>query len=297
MRDARGFSLIEMLIAMTITLLALLAALAGYQQFNALRAYAHGNVKIQNNLRLGIDRLERDLRMSGFGVPAGAQISGTALWTPALFFANATSLGFRADVDGGAASIVCTPKSTNTNCPLSKLRLDSIAYYQRLNCAALSGTGNLKLIAVNPTGAWQPVACSSFSTADNSITISPNATNDSFTAGQSRAYTMEQVYYRYVAASQPPYGRLERAVVYDNAPSDTFPPTGATWTVVASQLTDFWLEYQNDAGGTVSGSPLTSAQRASVRRIVMFLEGYDEAGPDAAPQVIQLRSQVALRNG
>ena len=87
-----------------------------------------------------------------------------------------------------------------------------------------------------------------------------------------------------------------RAVRYGNSPDDSFPPGSVPWTTVADHLTDFWLEYQDETGTTLSGSPLSVANRAAVRKIVLFIEGYDQVGPVGQPQLIQARSEILLRN-
>ena len=142
---------------------------------------------------------------------------------------------------------------------------------------------------------WQPAQCTGYSTGDVSISVT-KLTDATFTAGDSKVATIEQVYYRYAPGSQQPYGSLQRFVVYDNSPNDKFPPAGAKWSTVADHLTDFWLEYQDETGATLVGAPLSLANRAAVRKIVLFMEGYDQIGPRGQPQLIQVRSEILLRN-
>ena len=65
---------------------------------------------------------------------------------------------------------------------------------------------------------------------------------------------------------------------------------------MAENLTDVWLEYRTAAGAVISGNPLSSAQREQVQRIVFFLEGFDSVGPQGATQLIQVESEVLVRN-
>ena len=127
------------MIAMALSLLLMLGLMAAYSHATAIKSHVQGTVKIQDNVRLTMDKLARDLRMTGFGVPEGAEIGGTAAWTPVVFYAAQTQIGYRADIDGGSAEIICTPNSSNTDCPLDKLRLDSIGYFQDRNCDAPGG--------------------------------------------------------------------------------------------------------------------------------------------------------------
>jgi len=286
--------MIEVMIAMGLALLLMVGLLAAYSHATGVKSRVQGTVKIQDNVRLTMDKLARDLRIARLGVPEGAQIGGTAFWTPAVFYASQTEIGYRADIDGGSAEIVCTPNSSNSDCPLNKLRLDSISYYKDRNCTAPDG-GAMRLVAWVDRKRWEPVTCNGYNTGDSAILVN-NVTNATFRAGESQVATIEQVYYRYLPSSQPPYGTLVRYLRYDNTPSATFPPTGVTWTTVADHLTDFWLEYQTANGTTLSSFPLSSTDRRRIRKIVVFVEGYDQIGPQGQPQLVQARSEFLVRN-
>jgi prepilin-type N-terminal cleavage/methylation domain-containing protein len=291
----RGFSVLELVVAIAISTVILLSVLSAYSLGSSVKSHVQGTVKIQNNVRLGMDRLARELRMTGYSVPRGFEFGSSASWSPSIFHATPTQIGIRADIDGGKAEIVCTPATANVSCPLTKLRLDTIDYYQAVNCKNLDGsTGGTKLIAVVEER-WKPFTCSGYSASDGSLSVSgvPDA---EFEAGISNVATVEQIYYRYVPSTQAPYGRIERTVRYGNTPDDAFPPSGETWTPIASQLTDFWLQYQDASGSVLTGSSLTAGQRSLVRKVVLFMEGYDKVGPDGHPQLIQVRSEVLVRN-
>ena len=294
-RNSEGFSLVEMLVALVVSLIALFAVLSAYSQANSVKTHVQGTIQIQGNVRLAMDSLSREMRMAGFAVPLGWEIGATTSWGPPIFHAEPTEIGFRADIDGGKAEITCTPDSTNANCPLTKLRLDPLDYYQNLNCDNPDGSlGGLKLIA-DIEGVWKPFTCTGYSVSDDSISVS-NVPDGEFEAGVGHVATVEQVYYRYVPSAQPPYGRLLRHVRYDNTPDDTFPPGGVSWIPVADHLTDLSMQYQDAAGAAITGSPMSVAQRAAITRVGVFMEGYDKAGPDGRPQVIQVRSAVLIRN-
>ena len=294
MRSEAGFTLLELLMAMSLSLVLFLAVIQAYSQGNAIKAQTQGTVTVHGNVRIAIDQLERDVRMIGFGVPDGPRIGFTTVWTPAVFRATPTELGFRAEIDGGRGEITCTPASSNSTCLLDVLRLDSVSYYDRLNCSAPGG-GDLKLVAVVDRGAWQPLTCSAVDVTKSLISVSTVA-NNTFTAGASEVLTLEQVYLRYVAASQPPYGYLARKVSYLNDPSSSLLALDSSWSVVADHLTDFDLEYQDDSGTVITGNPLIAVNRARIRKIVISLEGFDQTGPDGDPQLVRSRSEILLRN-
>jgi len=296
-RPAHGFTLVELLVSVTIVVLVFVAVLAAYTQANSLNAHVESSVLIQTNVRVGMERLERELRMIGFGVPSGSEIGGGGgSWLPPIFHATPTELGFRSEVDGGNATIVCTPRASSVLCPTDKLRLSSIQYYSALGCAAPDGSSaTLPVVAVLGGADWLPLTCSGFSGVDDSITVG-DAGDSVLTGGASQVLTLEQVYFSFQPGAQPPYGRLLRHVRYDNQPDSAFPPSPVTWTVVATNLTDFWLEYQDASGTVLAGNPLSEAQRSVARKIVIFMDGYDAFGPDQQPQRLQMRSEVLIRN-
>ena len=296
MRSQSGFSLVELLVALTIFVLIFLVVLAIYSQGHFLATYVESNVEVQNNVRLAMQSLERDLRMIGFGVPDGVEIGGTALWTPAVFYGSPTEIGFRAEIDSGNSQITCTPKSTNSDCPLDELEVESTGYYDTLNCKQPDNPAQaLSLGVVDDGRAWQRVDCSGVDVGDSSIDVD-TLTDNKFIAGESEVLSIEQVYYRYVPQSLPPYGYLQRYVRYDNQPDGVFPPTGITWSLVANHLTNFTLEYQDAGGGTLTGNPLTSSEQESVAKIIVTMEGYDSVGAQGGEQLVQVASELLVRN-
>ena len=295
MRSESGFTLLEVLITLALSVMLFLVVIAAYSQGNTIKAHVQGTVTAQANVRVAIEQLERDLRMIGFAVPTGERIGTTVVWTPAVFRATPTELGFRAEIDGGRSEIVCTPSSSNGLCPLNVLRLDSVQYHDNLNCDAPDGSGNLKVIAVVDGGDWQPLTCSAVDVSNSRISVT-TVTDDTFAGGSSEALTIEQLHLEYVPASQPPYGYLARKVTYVNNPSATFPGVDSSWSVVADHLTDFSLEYQDDSGTTITGNPLSAANRALIRKIVVSIEGFDQGGPDSKPQLARSRSEILVRN-
>ena len=281
-RSQSGFSLLELLVALTVFTLVFISVLAVYDQGNSLAAYVQSNIEIHDNVRLAMQHLEQDFRMIGFGLPEGAEIGGTAFWTPAVFHSSPTEIGFRAEIDSGNALITCTPRSANLDCPLNELQVDFTGYYDALNCRQPDDPlQNLPLVVVSDGNAWQGVDCSGVDVSNSSISVSA-LTDDTFKAKESEVLSIEQIYYRYVARSQPPYGYLQRYVRYDNQPDNVFPPVGVTWSVVANHLTDFNLTYE-DGGGPVA-------------KIIITMEGYNTAGPPGSVQLIRIESEVLVRN-
>lgn len=122
--------------------------------------------------------------------------------------------------------------------------------------------------------------------------------NDRFAPPDSMVATIEEVMYRYVAGTTPPYGRLQRFVRYGNTPSGTWPTAG--WVTVAEQLTSFSFQYQDASGNALAGSPLTAAQRDQIARIVINIEGIDTVGPISGAhgitRTLKMRGEALVRN-
>jgi hypothetical protein len=294
--NQRGLTLIDLLAAMAVFMLVFMAVLAAYVHGTALSAHSASLVMLQDGLRVALDMLERDLRAIGLGVPQGVEIGGSAVWTPAVFHASPTEIGFRGEIDGGNAMLTCTPSSTNSNCDLDLLRVDTTRRYEELNCEQPDDPGvALELVLVAGDGTWEATTCGGVNVSDSSIDVAA-VTDGAFAASTSELLSIEQVYYRYVARAVPPYGSLERHVRYGNQPDDTFPPSPADWTIVMDHLTDFWMEYRDFSDNVLVGDPLSAAQRESVASIVFLMEGYDRAGPQGKVQLVEVESRVRIRN-
>ena len=52
----------------------------------------------------------------------------------------------------------------------------------------------------------------------------------------------------------------------------------------------------NGAGAVLTGNPLTAVERGQIRKIVLFVEGYDSIQPQGIIQLFQAESEVLVRN-
>ena len=266
-----------------------------YSQARATSRQVEIRSDVEANLELAMDRLASDVRTVGFGVPDGTRMGGSGRWTPALYHAGPTSLGFRADVDAGNAVVTCTPTSSSSNCTPDRLYLDRIRYFDELGCTSPDGSGALGLVLALDDADWLPISCTAVDASRSRLTIG-NVPNGVFEAARSSVSSIEHVALRFVAGSAPGFGRLERAVIFGNTPVDTYPPTGASWETVASGLTDVLFEYRDGAGAVLTGSPLTAADRALVRSVTIVVEGFGRDGADGRAHVSTRRGRVGFRN-
>ncbi|MFQ5803132.1 MAG: PilW family protein [Candidatus Methylomirabilales bacterium] len=98
--DDRGFSLLEILIALSTFFIVLFAVYTTFDTSQATYAAGEQRADIQQNARVAMEVIGADLRLAGYGFPTGAGNVITA--------ANATSITFWGDVMG-ASTTICNP--------------------------------------------------------------------------------------------------------------------------------------------------------------------------------------------
>ena len=116
----RGFTFLEFLIASMIFIIVILAVYLMYETNQATFAKGEKDADLQQNARVAMDRLVRELRMAGFDIQATPIIDTPSDTTrpcdTAIQSATATSIRFIADVDpdptpnSGCPSPPCTER-------------------------------------------------------------------------------------------------------------------------------------------------------------------------------------------
>ena len=96
--DDRGFSLAEILIALSTFFIVLFAVYTTFDTSQATYAAGEQRADIQQNARVAMEVVGADLRLAGYGFPTGAGNVITA--------ANATSITFWADVMSASTTIL-----------------------------------------------------------------------------------------------------------------------------------------------------------------------------------------------
>ena len=94
-RIARGFTLVEMMVAIVIGLVATVSFYKSFVAFAAVAGTQEQTVEMAQNLRVGIDHLAREIRMAGFNG------SGQENLQPGFLLAEADSLRITRDLRGG----------------------------------------------------------------------------------------------------------------------------------------------------------------------------------------------------
>lgn len=92
----RGFTIVELLVAMVVSLLALAAIYSTFQSQHRSYQVQRETSEMQQNIRTAMYYLERDIRM------AGSNPFKTTIPFFGITAANATSITFNSDIDDGA---------------------------------------------------------------------------------------------------------------------------------------------------------------------------------------------------
>lgn len=95
-RRSRGFSLMELVVALAINALVLTVAVALFERIAAQGSAARQRAELERDAALAQSLLERELRQAGLGVPRDRHAASDAVLRPVLV-ATSTSIGILAD--------------------------------------------------------------------------------------------------------------------------------------------------------------------------------------------------------
>lgn len=161
LRGARGFSLVETLIAVSIFLIVLLAIYSVFESSRVTFGAGEQKADIQQSARTAMELVEADLRLAGYGFPTGgADCDGDLNPDSAIMVANATFLSFCADLLNASTIILnidVNPGDTTLNVE---------------NASAIQGGQTISLIN---GGTWEQLTVQSVNTGVNPHTITTTA--------------------------------------------------------------------------------------------------------------------------
>jgi type IV pilus assembly protein PilW len=147
-----GFTLIEVLIAMLLSGIVLASIYSAFQsQQNSYLAEEQVS-QMQQNVRIGIDMLAKDIRLAGYN-PAGSAGTGfvnNESFNTETVYTNANQIAFTADLDGDGV-IDNAAQDVNGNGSIDMADMELIAY--RLN-----GTNLQRYSSSSGFFKWQTVA-------------------------------------------------------------------------------------------------------------------------------------------
>jgi type II secretory pathway pseudopilin PulG len=124
-----GFSLVETLVSMAIFLFVLLAVFASYTPNRAIQARGERQVDVQQNARLALDEMTREIRMAGyFPENFDDPPADPALGAP-VRIATDSALAVYGDTDGSDASAITLFCLDGTVVRLNRGPVDDIGSY------------------------------------------------------------------------------------------------------------------------------------------------------------------------
>lgn len=103
MKNERGFTLIEMLLAMTLGIVLLAATVYTYTKQESVLLDENSSVQLRDFARLTMDELVPNLRLAGFGLPPGD--SSVPRPAQGITAATATSVTYRANLENDSTLV------------------------------------------------------------------------------------------------------------------------------------------------------------------------------------------------
>jgi prepilin-type N-terminal cleavage/methylation domain-containing protein len=294
-----GFTLVELLVSLTIFGMIAIGLYYFYDRGRWMYLQSERRANLQENGRLAMEAMEREMRLIGFGVPTGTEIGSNITFNPVIFEGDDNMIGFRGDVDtwnsfptdqsgsptiaGGASSI--SVEYPNLACPIN----------------------NIPLLIVERGSNWQSTTCTGRSST--AINIAPGVTKD-FAVSETEIFSPLHVFYRFspdtngdsicdqATTSLPDYTQcvIERAEERSLTPI-VDPTNPSTWQTFATNIKQFRLRYfRKDAGSlTELAVPLDSLSN-SVDVIRVEITATDRS--DRARQAYQdaeFRTEILVR--
>lgn len=260
LKDRRGFSLLEAVITLSVFLIVLLGI---YQLYETNRTtFARGEVRtdIQQNARMTLSIMERDLRMAGYGAPAPLCTAAASL----ISEARPRLVTFRADLRNVSTTLTAAAAAAATT----------------LTVSSTAG-----IVANDVLYIFDGAVCETTKTVSavgsaTSLTLNAGLTN-AFGNG-SRVYTPKDITFRFVG------GLLTRDARNPGGALAGSPP------VLSDRVTEAdILQYFNAANGDITANPV--ADPTLIRRIGIQLSASGiPTGLNA--QTYSLDSDVRPRN-
>lgn len=277
---SRGYSLVEMLVSI---LIFSLIAIGIYYFFDAGRwmyMHAENRSTLQENGRLAIEGMEREMRMIGLGIPSGGEINTNVTWNPAVIYGTVNTIGFRGDID----SYNSLP-TANIASGASNISVQWPEY--------ICPENNTILLIVQNGRKWQSTNCTS--RTSTAINISPGAVQ-AFPSSETELFAPVQVFYRFSpdadndgicdqdTAIKPDYTQciIERAAERSLVPITV--PTVA-WQTYATNIRRFQFTYfrKTAAGYQALTTPLdTFSNSVDVIRILITATDRASTGSSVA---------------
>jgi len=257
--NRRGYTLLEVLITLSIFLIVLYSVYMVYDTQRSSYSRTEARIDTQDNARMALSTLQREIRMAGYGVPR-------ALTTlPRIVEARPRLIIFRADLRGVITTLAANAASGSNT----------------LTVNATTGIAAGDVIYLSDDTKALALTVLSVNTSTSTVTTTA-ALSKSFASG-SRLYVPRDVQFTITS------GQLRRQ---ERVPGGSW----STYTVFAGLLqdADCFRYYNIDNTEITSNNPVANPDSA-IRRIgIQLTASLTPAGLD--PQSYTLRCDADLRN-
>jgi len=260
LQNRRGYSLLEVLITLSIFLIVLYSVYMVYDTQRSSYSRTEARIDTQDNARMALSTLERELRMAGYGVPAALGPS-----VPRIVEAKPRTITFRADLRG-----VITTLTANAASGSSTLYVNTTTGIAAGDVIYLTDHAKARALTVQSVD------------ASASTVTTTAALTRSFASG-SRLYVPRDVLFTIAS------GELRR---YQRVPGGSW----STYTVLAGLLqdADCFRYYDGNNAEITANNPVVNPD-GTVRRIrIELTASTTPAGLDR--QSYTLRCDARLRN-
>lgn len=292
--SARGFTLIEMLVSALIFSFVMIGVLYMFDRGKWLYFHSEKRTNLQENGRIVLEDIERNLRMAGLGIPTGTRIDGTApnpelTFLPYIFIAGESKIGFRGDVDNRNSMFAANAAANSSNITVQT---------PSIGCPT-------NIIVVQRGRSWEPFTCSNPAvTSPGTIDVTPN-TPDDFEAAECEVYSPEHVFYRLtpdadsngVCDVTDDFSQclVEKCERLTNTPQTD--ESGCQYATIGTNVKELHFDYYEgfDLIDPIAAPPLTTAQTPFVDLVRITLIVRDRADRVQTFQDLQFVSDVFVR--
>ena len=292
-KNEKGFTLIEMLLAMSLGLVILGAAIYTYTQQDQIIRNENTNLQLRDRARLAMDSMVPNIRQAGAGFPPGDSTLTPTRPAVAITTATATQLVFGANTDSittvvslDSTTITSTGLATATD-PLAPaigfVADDNIVFFDvgtptswnTRKFERVLGTGPYIMDwMVGPPSAW-PGATTGGSDQDNNFAFTPVTTGIATTINNYHVIT-----YTYNAGAQ--------TITYTDDGGSDDGGTDDTNLIIATNVSNLTFSYFDNAI-----PPNPTAVLGDIRKITVSITVADPANNNVTSNLL---TDIHLRN-
>jgi prepilin-type N-terminal cleavage/methylation domain-containing protein len=286
MKNEKGFTLIEMLIAMAISVVVLGAAISTYSKQDKVLRDETRNLQTRDYARLAMDRLMDDLILIGYGFPPGnssatacpSDTGATAQWARGITNADATTMTYKANI-GSVSTYANLDVTSMTNgffvTDTTGFAVnDNVVFYNVENPCDWNEYPANGVTTTSPfIIAWQ---------SSNKNDYDFNPIGDNVAVVLNRYHTITYTY---------DSGNQWIRVTDDQGTDDG--GTDDTTVTVASKVSGFTFNYFDANGNALTTLPLSADDLGSVRKIRISITAVSDGDTDITATLL---TEINLRN-